>query len=443
MALLAFGCSGMEPSCGKERTGDKSGVIDAENPKNDGNVVNDAGGSAASLNAFKETLHPILKEHCGACHGTTQAPKFAVDDADAAFHIITDAQLANASAIPASRLVIRLTQLSHNCWSECELDGKTMEDGIRAWFSKAGDEEGGGDDFIKLGEVAISSAKDFKLKGGTNGNWVVAAAHPDGQGARLAPRDELTASQRMVLNRSDAYLADNTVEGGAVYLLQIPDAEADYQLWFRQKNLQGPGSGNRSFARLNGASLPAIEPYNNDTNQNIGQRFVWVPAFYTSDDMGVRTPVARKLKPMTGLGKLFLEVADAEASIDMIALTKNATLDQTVGVNAGTRHGWTYDLTGLLGIKATLSLQYSETPDGHGYIFSRPTIETEETVKIAVQEMYVLVNGEFNKQLSTFASVDATITGSSELSHGDLIVPMNDKAKDTIDIAFKKLVVIP
>ncbi len=451
LAFLGSSCSNLEPKEKTKRTGGgvQPGVIDKDNPATPatttttGGVVADPGAaSSASQAAFTDTLHPLLVAHCGSCHGAAQAPKFAVAAPDAAFKVVTESQLVSLSAVPASRLVARLGQFSHNCWSECAADAKSMEDAIRAWLAKGGSSDAtGGAALIKLGAVPIASAKEFSLKGGYNGNWVVAAGFPKAIGDRLAPKEDLTSSQRTVLARIEKIDPVKPEQGGAFYFFDIPATPAKYQVWFRAKNT---GDGQRVFFHINGRDSGAGAPYRQPEQNTINTKYVWIPGFVaTPEGKTVPEPVAQDLKPMTGLNQLMLEVPDTEADVDMIALTTNAAFDQSSSVNAGRRNGWTFDLTALLGHKAILSLQLSETTDGKAYVLSRPTIETEEPIKIKAKTMYVILNGELNKQLSTFASTDVTLTGSGELSHGDMLVPIQAKETDTIEIGFEVLVVVP
>lgn len=435
--FLIAGCSSVEPSDQKDR----GGVID-QAAAQDGTAAGDA-SLAANEAAFAATLHPIVREHCGACHGASQSPKFAVDDHAAAFKVITEAQLVNPPAVPASRLVTRLGQFSHNCWSECAADAKTMEDAIRAYLAQGGG-SGRGDPaaLIKLGVVKASAAKEIELKGGYGGNWVVAAAKPKALGERLMAKEDLTASQRSVLSRIETINQQDQEQGGAYYFFDIPEAPAKYQVWFRAKNT---GEGSRVLLHINGKDMGDAAPYRQQDNQAITQKYTWIPAFVAKPEgKNADEPTSRELKRMAGLNELMLYIPDTEADVDMIALTANPTIDQSLSVNTGKVNGFSFDLTGLLGKKATLTLQYAETLDGKAYVFSRPSIEVDDpALKVKVKTMYVILNGDLNKQLSTFASVDTTLTGPGELNHGDLIVPVVDKATDTIELAFGELVVVP
>jgi len=89
-------------------------------------------------NSFENTVYPLLTAHCQSCHEESsnqrQSPFFASTDVEAAF----------AAAKPKfdidnpdiSRLVVRLREESHNCWSNnCSNDATEMENAIIAFAS--------------------------------------------------------------------------------------------------------------------------------------------------------------------------------------------------------------------------------------------------------------------------------------------------------------------
>lgn len=86
-------------------------------------------------NSFANTVYPLLRDNCSACHAETsaspQAPFFANADVNTAY------QAAKAKMdldTPAnSRFVLRLRNEFHNCWSVCADDATEMESAIAAF----------------------------------------------------------------------------------------------------------------------------------------------------------------------------------------------------------------------------------------------------------------------------------------------------------------------
>ena len=83
---------------------------------------------------FKTTVWPLLTANCSGCHvdtsPTPQAPFFASP-------VVADAYAAAESKInlndpSLSRLVVRLRDEFHNCWSDCASDATEMQNAIAA-----------------------------------------------------------------------------------------------------------------------------------------------------------------------------------------------------------------------------------------------------------------------------------------------------------------------
>ncbi len=90
------------------------------------------GADEASYNAFAATVYPITRANCVGCH-TTQAPKHASADVREAHDEIMSTMKVNFANIPASRMVKKLRDESHNCWSNCAADADEMQAAIEAW----------------------------------------------------------------------------------------------------------------------------------------------------------------------------------------------------------------------------------------------------------------------------------------------------------------------
>ena len=86
-------------------------------------------------NSFALTVHPILKTNCQGCHIDTAtipiAPFFANNDPASAYEAAKPKMDIDTPA--NSRLVIRLRQEAHNCWTNCVDDANTMQAAIEAF----------------------------------------------------------------------------------------------------------------------------------------------------------------------------------------------------------------------------------------------------------------------------------------------------------------------
>jgi hypothetical protein len=104
-------------------------------------VLKDPGASKAfpaSPALFSTTVYPLLQEYCSRCHAPTaaspQAPYFAsadVDEAYAAVKVKIDLDRPDQS-----RLVLRLRNEFHNCWSDCAANADEMQAAIAAFAAQ-------------------------------------------------------------------------------------------------------------------------------------------------------------------------------------------------------------------------------------------------------------------------------------------------------------------
>ncbi|MEZ5500142.1 MAG: LamG domain-containing protein [Steroidobacteraceae bacterium] len=98
-------------------------------------VLRDVGASKnfpASSAGYANTIYPIVTQYCSRCHSesaaTPQSPYFASADVDVAYAAARTK--INLEDPAQSRLVLRLRDEFHNCWSDCASNANTMEQAI-------------------------------------------------------------------------------------------------------------------------------------------------------------------------------------------------------------------------------------------------------------------------------------------------------------------------
>jgi hypothetical protein len=83
---------------------------------------------------FETTVYPVLTANCAGCHTDTaqtpQSPFFASADVNDAY--VAAQSKMNLNDPDLSRLVLRLRNEFHNCWTDCPGDATTMENAIIA-----------------------------------------------------------------------------------------------------------------------------------------------------------------------------------------------------------------------------------------------------------------------------------------------------------------------
>ena len=100
--------------------------------------IRDPGASKsfpAAPDLFGSTVHPLLEEYCSRCHApsaaSSQSPFFASADVDEAYAAAR--VKINLDQPALSRLVLRLRNEFHNCWSDCAANSSEMEAAINAF----------------------------------------------------------------------------------------------------------------------------------------------------------------------------------------------------------------------------------------------------------------------------------------------------------------------
>lgn len=94
------------------------------------------------LAAFDRTVYPTLREHCADCHAGAGpgTPHIAHPDLQTAYDVVIGTQKVNFGAPETSRLVRRLANDSHYCWSDCDANATVMAAQIESWALAEGRE---------------------------------------------------------------------------------------------------------------------------------------------------------------------------------------------------------------------------------------------------------------------------------------------------------------
>ena len=93
------------------------------------------GGGAAGQAIFETTVFPITRQYCVQCHAGSGPgfPHIAHPDVETAFRAVVDNQKVKLQDPQRSRLVRRLADDRHFCWSNCQQNADTMQAAIQAW----------------------------------------------------------------------------------------------------------------------------------------------------------------------------------------------------------------------------------------------------------------------------------------------------------------------
>jgi concanavalin A-like lectin/glucanase superfamily protein len=93
------------------------------------------GGGAAGQAAFESGVYVLTRKYCVQCHAGSGPgfPHIAHPDVQTAFRAVVDNQKVRLLDPGRSRLVRRLADDKHFCWSNCDANAAEMQAAIQAW----------------------------------------------------------------------------------------------------------------------------------------------------------------------------------------------------------------------------------------------------------------------------------------------------------------------
>jgi hypothetical protein len=127
MALLA--------ACGESSGDGPDGAARAAAAAPGGFSGGGVANAGESVQAFAQTVFPLLSQHCSDCHAGSGpgSPHIAHADIATAHAAVVDNQKVSLSTPINSRLVRRLAADFHYCWSNCVSDAAVMQAAIESW----------------------------------------------------------------------------------------------------------------------------------------------------------------------------------------------------------------------------------------------------------------------------------------------------------------------
>lgn len=391
---------------------------------------------AGSQEAFEATVYPITRANCVSCH-QTQSPQHASSDPktahDAAYMKV------NFGNIPNSRLVKKLRDENHNCWSDCNSNADEMQAAITDWYDAIKDTDGSSPNptIPPTGTPMLKTSQtrsiEMELADITN-----AAKTPTAEAKVLSA----TVTAPMIKG------AD-----GFGDFIQVPDDGSNQTLLATDNsagiatiNLRLPSAGSyRVFARL----------LNPDADSNavfVGLAPQGTPTAYIG---GIRTvdniaqssdPTYRQLVTginVTAAGNYTLTIRERKDGLKIYKIF--VTADTTFNVN---------DVAAFIGVKvkfdvSTLVAQPAGSVffqvditdyDAYTYLISNPTLITP-TVNVRVKNARLMMNNVYNPQNATYNTVDKVATPAMGLLSGFPMIVLKDMGsnKDKFHFEFEML----
>lgn len=88
---------------------------------------------ARKKQAFENTVYQITRKHCASCHAA-QTPVHAHADSAKAMNSLFDNAKVDFSNFHKSRIVAKIRDENHGCWSDCETNAAEMESMVSKWY---------------------------------------------------------------------------------------------------------------------------------------------------------------------------------------------------------------------------------------------------------------------------------------------------------------------
>lgn len=382
-----------------------------------------------SLEAFEQTVYLVTRQNCTSCHGNSQQPLHASSDSSIAHNALLSQYKVNFTNPAQSRMVKKLKDEGHNCWSNCAADAQEMQDAIADWGSCLSQTtpttggSGGGGDFSK--KTAQSRTILAERQAVTAGTVIITAQSASAMLTApmvLRPASGNDPAYIEVPNDgNDATLANNDGSAGiANFTLSSTVARANGALWGL---VSSPSGNDDSFhVRINNAgNFPAW------TYPATNGLFKW-------------SRVTGNFNLNAGANTVQVREREDGAQLAMILFTPDQSF---VPAGAGTAGTITlrYPLDAILG-EAGASIEVKiEDYDAFSYRLSGLRLNTGSR-SVYVKNIHVLVNNTYNPQHSNYTLVDQLVPmgGGMALSPSNMIVlKEGGEAVDKLSFAFEFL----
>lgn len=387
------------------------------------------GGSQASYNAFEQTIYPLTRANCISCHAE-QEPKHAHDEVAKAHDAVISGFKVNFANIPASRLVVKLRDENHNCWSSCAENAAEMQAAIEEWNQAIKDsgvqDNSPVDTAIYTAETDTMEMEFMDSSNPVKSNTIklnIEAAML--KAPMILSRPAGTEAYLSVPNNNQAALAvaDNAA-GTASMNFTVP-ASGQYRVWGL---VHGPTTDDNAFFVniKNGATI--VPNGSRQWDIPVGTKFEWRQVTNLLPNLVAGTNYTLELRQREDGARLAGFIVTSDTAFngteigDFFGITLNFDLSQelrTPGVS------FQIDVIDF---------------DLYSYKFSKPRI-VSSTATTYVKGIKIYVNDIYSPQHSTYTLVDKVATPTDNILSNYSMIVIKDKPMngDQIKFSFDQL----
>ncbi len=486
--------SGSLQACGDiittwiENWANASGTAGARQIQIHAPAIKDVGTSRtfpADPSIYAATVYPIVEEYCVACHSSTavvpQQPFFADHDIVTAYDAAKPK--IDLDDPDNSRLVIRLRDEFHNCWSDCAANAAEMQAAIEAFqaqvplgsvdpnlvISKAltlydGTVASGGNRFeanqIALWEFkegqgstafdtsGVDPAINLTLSGDVTwvGGWGIDIKSGKAQGSTATSKklhDLIGATGEYSI---EAWVAPGNVTqedarivsysaGTTVRNFTLGQTMYNYDFFNRTANSDGNGDPHLSTADAD-ERLQATLQHVVITYDQVNGRRIYVNGEYTGD--ADNSPPGN----LNDWDDTFALVLGNEVSGDrqwkgvlrMVAIHNRALteaqIQQNLAVGVGEKYFLLFSVANLVNVPDSYIMFEVSRFDSYSYLFQKPVFivldDTPPILNIPIKGMRIGVNGAEVPVGQAYVNIDTTIGASNQTLHDvGTVIPLN------------------
>jgi mono/diheme cytochrome c family protein len=434
---------------------------------------------------FASTVYPVVEEYCAACHGSTatgpQQPFFADHDIATAYDAAKPK--IDLDDPDNSRLVVRLRDEFHNCWSDCAANAAEMQAAIEAFaaqvpltavdpslvLSKAltlydGTVASGGNrhevNQIALWEFkegqgstafdtsGVNPAINLTLSGDVTwvGGWGIDVRSGKAQGSTASSRklhDLIRATGEYSI---EAWVAPANVTqensrivsysaGTTVRNFTLGQTLYNYDFYNRSSNSDGNGDPRLSTADAD-EDLQATLQHVVVTYDPVNGRRIYVNGDFTGD----ADPVAGG--NLNDWDDTFAFVLGNEVSGDrqwqgvlrLVAIhnraLSEAQIEQNLAVGVGEKFFLLFSVADLVNVPDSYVMFEVSQFDSYGYLFQKPVFivlaDDPPVLDIPIRGMRIGVNGVEATVGQAYVNIDTTIGASGQALHDvGTVIPLN------------------
>ena len=425
LIMIGYNHCGM-PSGSNQKSSLDFSHPDALVPTNTNSVLDVSSEGVDDLELFSTTLWQITKNRCASCHGSIQQPLHGSSNVTTAYNAVIDGHKVNFSNPATSRMVLKLKDENHNCWSNCAENSNEVLAEVTKWANSRSANASADD--TESTSLTTSESKTLEESISSDGDMGMIKLDPLSAMIQ-APFARGTSGDVSFIHAPGTGVLRNSNDNraGMAYFNFSSMKTAQYKLWAYVD--AKAGNDDSFFIKVNN---------DNYTEWHIDETsgFEWRMVTQSTGKNAKSFFIAQG-----DSNRLEVRQREDGAKISNIILTDNLDEQASESFDLGARVTYSFDISSMLNLgvgSAKLEVDCREF-DEYTYQFSNPRIVSSRSIR--VKGMKLLINGNYNPQHATYNFVDTVTTpGSSSLSEYSLVaIKENGVAADRFSFSFDVL----